>query len=117
FMKWILATSIWFAHWPSAHFNWEAPTLFTILVFYAIFIAIATGWLRKPEWRKSKLTALAVIAAGWCGQSFYFHSQTNLTVLPLNGGSAIYFNAPGNKDDLLIDCGNDDSVHLVTKPY
>jgi len=116
-MKWILATSIWFAHWPAAHFNWQAPTLFTIASFYAIFIAIATGWLFKPAWRKSKITALAFIAIAWTTQSVYFRSQTNLTVLPLNGGSAIYFNAPGSKDDLLIDCGSDDSIGFVTKPY
>ena len=117
FMKWILATSIWFAHWPGAHFNWEAPTLFTILAFYTIFIAVATKWLFTTEWRKCKFTALALIALAWCGQWFHFHSQTNLTVLPLNGGSAIYFNAPGSRNDVLIDCGNDDSVQLVTKPY
>jgi competence protein ComEC len=117
FMKWILATSIWFAHWPSAHFNWEAPTLFTIAAFYAIFIALTTGSLFKPEWRKWKLAALGIIAVTWCGQWYHFHTQTSLTVVPLNGGSAIYFNAPGSKNDLLIDCGNDDSVQLVTKPY
>ena len=117
FMKWILATSIWFAHWPAAFRYIEAPTLFTIAAFYAIFIAIATGWLFRPEWRKWKLAALSIIVAGYCVQWFHFHSQTNLTVLPLNGGSAIYFNAPGSKNDLLIDCGNDDSVQLVTEPY
>jgi competence protein ComEC len=116
-MKWILATSIWFAHWPGAHFNWEAPSLFTVIAFYAILVAIATGWIFKPERRQWKLSALAVIAVAWCSQWFYYHSQTNLTVLPLNGGSAIYFNAPGNKNDLLIDCGSDDSVQLVTKPF
>src|SRR6185503_15259510 len=117
FMKWILATSIWFAHWPGAHFNWEAPTLFTILAFYTIFIAVATKWLFTTERRKCKFTALAVIAFAWCGQWFHFHSQTNLTVLPLNGGSAVYFNAPDSRNDVLIDCGNDDSAQLVTKPY
>jgi competence protein ComEC len=117
FMKWIIATSIWFAHWPVAYRNIAAPTPFTMAAYYAIFIAIATGWLRKPEWRKRKLTALCAIAVAWCGQSIYFRTQTNLTVLPLNGGSAIYFDAPGGKNDLLIDCGNDDSVQLVMKPY
>jgi competence protein ComEC len=117
FMKWILATSIWFAQWPSAYRYIEAPTLFTIVAFYAIFIAAATGWLFKSEWRKRKFTGLCLIIAIWCGQWIHFHSQTHLTVLPLNGGSAIYFEAPGSKNDLLIDCGNDDSVRLVTERY
>ena len=117
FMKWILATSIWFAHWPVAYRYVAAPTLFQILAYYAIFIAIATGWLFKPEWRKCKITALCLVAAIWCGQWIHYQSQTNLTVLPLNGGNAIYFDAPGGKNDLLIDCGNDDSVHFVMKPF
>ncbi len=43
---------------------------------------------------------------------FSIHSPNHLTVLPLNGGSAIYFDAPGRQNDLLLDCGNDDSVEL-----
>lgn len=117
FMKWTFATSIWFAHWPVAHGNIEAPTLFSITAYYAIFIAIATGWIFKAELRKWKLAALFLIAIAWCAQTIYFQSQTTLTVLPLNGGSAMYFNAPGSKNDFLVDCGSDDSVQLVMKPY
>jgi len=116
-MKWILGTSIWFAHWPAAYRNIEAPTWFTVLAFYALFIAAATRWLFKPEWRKWKFISLCAIALAYLTQTLYFHSQINLTMLPLNGGSAIYYDAPGTKDDLLIDCGNDDSVRLVTKPF
>jgi len=117
FMKWILATSIWFTHWPVAYQYVPAPTPFTIAAYYTIFIAIATGWLFKPEWRKWKLFALCAITLAWSGQWIHFQSQTNLTVLPLNGGSAIYLDTPGNKNDLLIDCGKEDSVQFVTKPY
>ena len=95
----------------------EPRTFSPSLLYYAIFIAIATGWLFKPEWRKWKLTTLFVLAI-WCGQwILHHHSITRLTVLPLNGGSAIYFNAPGSKDDLLLDCGNEDSFDFITKPY
>jgi competence protein ComEC len=117
FMKWILATSIWFAHWPVAYKYVPAPSLFSIAAYYALFVAAATKWLFKPEWRKWKLTGFCIVAIICSGQWIHFHSQTNLTVLPLNGGSAVYLDAPGNKNDLLIDCGKDDSVQFVTKPY
>ncbi len=116
-MHWIHLSSIWFAKWPYAYFYVPTPNLFTILLYYAIFIAIATGWLKKPEWRKWKFTTLFLFSTIWCGQFLHHRSITRLTVLPLNGGSAIYFNAPGNKEDLLIDCGNEDSFDFITKPY
>jgi competence protein ComEC len=116
-MHWIHVTSIWFANWPHAFYYVPAPNLFTILLYYAIFIALATGWLLKPEWRKSKFTALILLSGIWTAQFLHYHSQTHLTVLPLNGGSALYFDAPGSKDDLLVDCGSEDSVKFVMKPY
>jgi beta-lactamase superfamily II metal-dependent hydrolase len=88
-----------------------------MLLYYAIFIPIATGWLWKVEFRKWKFTALLLLLAIWCGQWVHYRSITQLTVLPLNGGSAVYFDAPGGKDDLLVDCGSEDSVDFVMKPY
>ena len=116
-MHWIHLTSIRFANLPGACRYVATPTLFTIIAYYAIFIAVVTGWLFEPKWRKWKFTLLCAILAAWCGQTLHHHSLTRLTVLPLNGGSAIYFDAPGRKNDLLVDCGNDDSVNFVMKPY
>jgi competence protein ComEC len=42
---------------------------------------------------------------------------TRLTILPANGGMAIYFDAPGRANDLLIDCGATNSVQLLIKPF
>jgi competence protein ComEC len=116
-MHWILLTSIWFAHLPYAYCYVAAPNIFTIVLYYAIFITIATGWLWKVEFRKWKFAALLLFAAIWCGQSLRNRAVTHLTVVPLNGGSAVYFDAPGSQDDLLVDCGSEDSVDFVMKPY
>jgi competence protein ComEC len=43
--------------------------------------------------------------------------ETKLFILPLNGGHAIYFDAPGAKNDLLIDCGNERALQSLTKPF
>jgi competence protein ComEC len=42
-------------------------------------------------------------------------SAARLTVLPLNGGSAVFCDA--GKTSLLIDCGNENSVGFITKPF
>ena len=61
--------------------------------------------------------ALAIAAACWCWQTWQAASLTRLTVLPLGGGHAIYFDAPGSRNDLLIDCGSSNSVQFLTKPF
>jgi competence protein ComEC len=116
-MHWIHLNSIWFAKFPVAYIYVPAPNLFTICLYYAIFIAVVTGWLFQVQRRKWKFTVLILLLAIWCGQWLHHRSIPRLTVLPLNGGSAIYFDAPGRQNDLLIDCGNDDSLDYITKPY
>jgi competence protein ComEC len=40
-----------------------------------------------------------------------------LTVIPLNGGSAVFLDAPGSKNDLLIDCGDELSARFILMPF
>ncbi|HWD91873.1 MAG TPA: ComEC/Rec2 family competence protein [Verrucomicrobiae bacterium] len=116
-MNWIRASSIWFAGLPGAYAYMQAPNLFTIGLFYLILLAIATGWLFKVDGRKWKFAALIFLVAAWCGQWWFGQSATRLTILPLNGGSVIYCDAPGNGNDLLVDCGSERSFAPVLKPY
>jgi len=117
FMKWIHSTSIWFAGWPHAYSYVAAPTVFSIMFYYALLLALVTGWLFQIKWRKWKLIALILLLTIWSAQRLHDRSTTRLTILPLNGGSAIYCDAPGVKNDLLINCGNEDAVEFVMKPY
>jgi competence protein ComEC len=116
FMVWIRASSVWFAGRPHAYAYAATPHLYTIGLYYLILIPIATGWLFKAEGRKWKFTALIFLVAAWGGQRWREQSATSLTILPLNGGSAIYWDAPGSRNDLLIDCGSERSA-FVLKSY
>ena len=40
-----------------------------------------------------------------------------MTVLPLNGGHSVFVDAPGRKNDWLVDCGNDRAVEFTLKPF
>ena len=94
-----------------------APSLFTIFVYYAILLALLTGWLFKDGWRAWKIAAHEPAAGGLVRMlRLYERSMTQLTVLPLSGGSAIYCDDAKN-GDLLIDCGNDNAADFVMKPY
>lgn len=114
-MDWIRGTSHWFANWPLAYAYVPMPTLFTIVVYYAILLALLTGWLFKPNLRAWKIAAFMLLLTIWGAQLLYHRSSARVTVLPLNGGSAIYCDSPGDK--LLIDCGNENAAEFLLKPY
>jgi competence protein ComEC len=102
---------------PGAFFYVRSPTLPDFAIYYVLLVAVLSGFALSPK-RRTTLAACVVCLGG-----FYFwrwhdaHSTTQITILPLNGGSAVYCDAPGSKDDLLVDCGNDNSVEFVTKPF
>jgi competence protein ComEC len=116
-MECIRVTSDWFADWPLAFYHVTAPTVFTTSLYYAIFLAVVTGWLFHPRFRALKFTGLALAMLFWSWQFWQYSRVTRLNVLSLNGGSAIYFDAPGKKDDLLVDCGSVNSVEFTTKQF
>jgi competence protein ComEC len=80
-------------------------------------LTTVTGWFFKGERRVWKIGALALALLIWCWGSWQERSATRLTILPLRGGWATYFDAPGTKSDLLINCGDARSVESLTKPF
>jgi competence protein ComEC len=116
-MESIRVSSDWFADWPAAYYYVTAPSVFTTSLYYAIFLAVVTGWLFQPRLRALKFAGLALALLFWSWQFWQTGHVTRLNVLSLNGGSAVYFDAPGKKDDLLIDCGSVNSVEFTTKPF
>jgi competence protein ComEC len=44
-------------------------------------------------------------------------SMTRLTVLPLNGGDAVYLSGREARTDWLIDCGSESSAEFTTRPF
>jgi competence protein ComEC len=116
-MEIIRVTSHWFADWPWAYFYVPEPTLFTTGFYYLVLLTVLTGWIFRPKLRAWKITALAVGLCIWSWQYRQARSVTRLTILPANGGMAVYFDAPGTSNDLLVDCGATNSVQFLTKPF
>jgi len=116
-MECIRVSSHWFADWPRAYFYVSEPNLLTAGLYYGVLLTALTGWMLRPKLRAWKLAALAVAVGCWGWQCWQECSATRLSILPVNGGIAIYFDAPGTRNDLLIDCGATNSVRLLTKPF
>jgi competence protein ComEC len=116
-MECIRASSHWFADWRGAFFYVRAPGLFTSALYYLVLLAVVTGWLFKPALRAAKFTALGLLVAVWGWGCWRESAVTRLSILPVSGGIAIYFDAPGTRNDLLLDCGTTNSVAFTTKPF
>ena len=116
-MEIIRVSSHWFAHWPWAYSYVSAPSLFTSGLYYAVLLGVCTGWLLQPKLRIWKIAALVAGLCLWSWQHWQARSVTRLSILPANGGMAIYFDAPGRSNDLLVDCGATNSVQFLTKPF
>lgn len=116
-MECIRVSSHWFANWPGAYAYVPMPSRFTMAVYYAVLLAVLTGWLFESKRRAWKIGGLVLLAAVWCGNWLHERPATQITVLPLSGGSAVYCDNAGVKNDVLIDCGNIRPVDFVIKPY
>jgi ComEC/Rec2-related protein len=116
-MECIRASSEWFAGLPKAYFYVPLPSLYTSALYYALVLALATGWLLQPKLRAWKLTGSVFLVVCWFWQVWDFQTTTRLTILPANGAMAVYFDAPGLRNDLLLDCGTSNSVMLATGPF
>ncbi len=117
FMAAMTGVSEWFTEIPCAYFYVAAPSWITVGIFYAVLLIALSGWLKTAAARISFAVALALIAA------FYFvrwesaRAETDLTVLPLDGGHAVFAQSAGLDNDWLIDCGSQESVNWTVKPF
>jgi competence protein ComEC len=116
-MECIRTSSQWFTHWPVAYFYVPAPSLLTSTLYYALLLGLLSGWLVNPARRWWKWSAVAVAALAWILSLYQEAATTRLTILSVSGGTAIYCDALGKKNDLLIDCGPTNSIQWVTKPF
>jgi ComEC/Rec2-related protein len=108
----VLATKI-----PGAFFYVPTPSWPAIGIYYAILVGVLSGWLFAPARRIWSVVILILIAALCFWRWEQSRAEIKLTVLPLNGGHAIFVDAAGRKNDWLVNCGNDNAAEFTLKPF
>jgi len=117
FMVAMTDVSEWFTKIPGAFYYVAAPSWLEIGIYYAVIIGGLTGWLFAPGrrlWSSMVLTLIAATAFWRWEQS---RAETDLTVLPLNGGHAVWVDAAGRKNDWLVNCGDENAVEFTLTPF
>jgi ComEC/Rec2-related protein len=109
--------SQWFTRWPGAFFYVPPPSVWAFGFYYLSLMALLTGWLFQARRRVWCAAGLAVPALVMSWHWWVERDTVEISLLPLNGGEAIFVDAPGRAEDWLIDCGNTNSTALVVKPF
>ncbi len=117
FMLLMIRVSEWAAHVPGGCFHIAAPTVLSFTLYYAVVISVMAGWLARPTLRVGVGGGLVVLGMIWLLQWKHGHGAARLTVLPLNGGEAIYGLPSRSSEDWLIDCGDRSAAEFVLKPF
>jgi competence protein ComEC len=117
FMVAMTDVSEWSTKIPGAFFYVPAPSWISIAIYYAILIVALSGWLKTPRRKIVAAVVLIFIAAGYFWRWEISRGETDLTVLPLNGGHAVWVDAAGQKNDWLVNCGDENAVQFTLKPF
>jgi ComEC/Rec2-related protein len=117
FMSAMAAVSEWFTKIPSAYFYVPAPSWVSIAIYYFALVIILSGWLKTARRKIICASVLIFIAAIYFWRWENSRDETDLAVLPLNGGHAVFVDAAGRKNDWLVNCGDENAVQFTLKNF
>jgi len=117
FMSAMTDVSKWFTKIPGSYFYVPAPSWISIGIYYLALVVILSGWLKTARRKIAGATILIFIAAIYFWRWEQSRDETKLTVLPLNGGHAVFVDAAGTRNDWLVDCGNENAVNFTLKNF
>lgn len=107
--------SEWFTEIPDSYLYVRAPSWIWIGIYYGVMVVLLSPLMNTMRRKILGAAGAVLIIAAYFAWGIHWRSDMELTVLPLNGGHAIFVDADGN--DCLIDCGSQDAVNFTVKPF
>lgn len=102
---------------PLGCFNIAAPAPMTFVLYYFVLISLMAGWLWNRRFQLGCVIAILLLSGAWFWQHQSRGAETSVSVLPLQGGEAIYAERSRASASILINCGDDANVQWVMKPF
>lgn len=102
---------------PFGHFYVRSPSPIAFVFYYGALLAVLSGMLNRRNLRTWLVIGLAVTGVVAAIQWLHERSMPRLTVLPLSGGHAVYFEPGWWGKDMLVDCGSASAAEFVLAPY
>ncbi len=113
-MTWV---SVEFTRIPGSYFYVPSPSWISIGIYYAIVILALSGWITTKR-RQIFAAAIFVLIGAVCLWRWEVsRNETEITILPLDGGHAVYVDGGVPEKNWLIDCGSADAVAFTLKDF
>lgn len=109
--------SQWCSRIPGAYWYVRAPSWFWIAIYYGTLVVLLGPWLNNRHRKMIGVAGAAVIAAVYLACQIQWRTHTDLTVLPLDGGHAVFVDGNRTGGCWLIDCGSPEAVNFTVKPF
>jgi competence protein ComEC len=115
FMEWMVKTSEWVAQLPGGSMYVPSPGATGLIFLYSTLLAL--GFLMTKKVTLKWLIPVPLVS-GFCWAILGTVSlmTTNLLVISTSNAQVIYFDAPGKRSDLLIDCGDSFAYEKQVRP-
>ena len=102
---------------PGSYLYVRAPSWIWIGVYYCVLVILLSGWANTTRRKILGATGAVLITGIYFVSAHQWRPATTLTVLPLDGGHAVFVDAGSQKSDCLIDCGSPDTFNFTLKPF
>lgn len=115
-MTCLVEISQWSATLPGAYFYVRPISFWHFATYYPLLVACASGWLLTGARRQWAPWAIGLVILLWAGGWLIENRAARLTILPL-GGSGLFADFPGSRNDLLIDSGDRSAAEFLVQPF
>jgi ComEC/Rec2-related protein len=117
FMSAMTTASEWFTKIPGSYVYVPAPSWISIVIYYFFLVVILSGWLKTTRRKFFGMATLILITGLYFWRWENSRDETELTILPLNGGHAVFVDTAGQKNTWLVNCGDEDAVEFTLKDF
>jgi ComEC/Rec2-related protein len=90
FMEGIRVTTEWSARWPAAYYYVRAPEWHSMVLYYALLLAVFTGWLFAGNRKPLKISAAILLVVADIFICWHQSQKTTVTFLPLGSSYCVY---------------------------
>ncbi len=109
--------SEWSTHIPGSFLYVRAPSWIWIGIYYGILVILLSGWANTTRRKIFGMAGAVLLTGVYLVSAHQWRDATSLTVLPLEGGHAVFMDSGSQKSDCLIDCGSQDTFNFTLKPF
>jgi competence protein ComEC len=111
-----IAVTRWLAHWSWGYFYVPEPNVWFFVAYFSVIAVCVIPVLRAGMVKRYSYGLAGLLLFTWIFSILPASRSTHLTIVPARG-TPIMIDAPGRKNDLLVDCSNGRGAEQLVKRF